>query len=165
MTADANTCGSPHPEPVAQPAARSRKPLFLVVGAVVAAVIAAALVVVFTLSGTIAVNGTLALLCDYKCTKATADGYDGYRDLHDGSQVTLVDETGQIVATAELRRTPGEDTNIVNGGVWVRTFTFTFADVPDADRYGVHVGNSNRGTLWKTAEETEREGFHLTIGG
>jgi hypothetical protein len=29
----------------------------------------------------------------------------------------------------------------------------------------VHLGNNNRGTLWKSADETEREGFSLTIGG
>ncbi|WP_285476767.1 hypothetical protein [Amycolatopsis sp. NBRC 101858] len=34
-----------------------------------------------------------------------------------------------------------------------------------AERYGVHVGNSNRGTLWKDADEAERVGFQLSIGG
>ncbi len=170
MTADPNTCQPPPSEPVSQaetaspPARRSHKPLFIVAGAAVVAVIATILIIVFTTSGPSSVNGTLSLLCDMKCTKAAADGYDGYGDLSNGSQVTLVDETGQVVATTELRRTPGEETKIVEG-MWVRTFTFTFTDVPSADRYGVHLGNNNRGTLWKSAEETERDGFSLTIGG
>ncbi|MFI6031028.1 hypothetical protein [Amycolatopsis magusensis] len=164
MTADANTYQSLPPEPLPQPARRSRKPLFIVIGAVVAAALAAALIFAFTALGTTSVNGSLSLLCDTKCTEATANGYDGYRDVHDGSQVTLVNEGGQVIAITELRRTPGENTNVVDG-MWVRTFTFTFAEVPNADRYGVHVGNNNRGTLWKNADEIERDGFHLTIGG
>ncbi|MEA5358866.1 hypothetical protein VA596_04915 [Amycolatopsis sp., V23-08] len=154
----------PQPEPVSQPARRSRKPLFVVLGAAAATVLAVVLIIVFTTAGPSSVHGTLSLLCDLKCTKAAADGYDGYSDLGNGSQVTLVDETGQVVATTELRRSPGEETKIVDGA-WVRTFTFTFTDVPSADRYGVHVGNNNRGTLWKSADETERDGFSLTIGG
>ncbi|MFJ8911655.1 hypothetical protein [Amycolatopsis sp. NPDC102389] len=164
MTADADTYQSPQPEPIPQPARRSRKPLFIVIGAVVTAALAAALIIVFTTSGTASVNGSLSLSCDMKCTKATANGYDGYSDIHDGSQVTLVNEGGQVIAITELRRTAGENTNLVDG-IWVRTFTFTFAEVPNADRYGVHVGNNNRGTLWKNADEIERDGFHLTIGG
>lgn len=164
MTTDANTYQSLEPDPVPQSVRRSRKPLFIVVGATVAAALATVLVVLLTTSGTTSVNGTMSLLCDMKCTKAAADGYDGYGDLSEGAQVTLVDEAGHVVATTELHRTPGEETNVV-GGMWVRTFTFTFTDVPSADRYGVHIGNTNRGTLWKNADEAERDGFHLTIGG
>lgn len=163
MTADANTYQPPLPEPVPQPARRSRKPL-AITGAVVVAALAAVLIIAFTTSGTTSVTGNLSLLCDMKCTKATANGYDGYRDVHEGAQVTLVNEGGQVIAITELRRAPGENTNVVDG-MWVRTFTFTFAEVPDADRYGVHVGNNNRGTLWKNADEIEQGGFQLTIGG
>ncbi|MFG1638866.1 hypothetical protein ACGFMK_01130 [Amycolatopsis sp. NPDC049252] len=170
MTADPNTYQPPPPEPVSQPdtvsqpAHRSRKHLFIVLGAAAVAVLAAVLIIVFTTSGPSSVHGTLSLLCDMKCTKAAADGYDGYGDLSNDSQVTLVDETGKVVATTELHRTPGEETKIVDG-MWVRTFTFTFTDVPSADRYGVHLGNNNRGTLWKSADETARDGFSLTVGG
>jgi hypothetical protein len=164
MTAEPNTYQPLQPEPVPEAARRSRKPLFIVVGTAVCAALAAVLIIVFTTSGSISVNGTLSLLCDMECTKATANGYNGYGDLSDGSQVTLVNEAGQVVATTELHHTPDEKPNLVDG-VWLRTFTFTFTDVPGADRYGVHVGNSNRGTLWKNADETERDGFHLTIGG
>lgn len=164
MTTEANTEQAPQPEPVPQPVPRSRKPLVFIVAAVVAAVIATVVAIVFTTSGSTSVNGTLSLQCDMQCIKATADGYDGYTDLSDGSQVTLVNESGQVVASTELRRTPGEETKILDG-MWVRTFSFTFTDVPSADRYGVHVGNSNRGTLWKDADEAERVGFQLSLGG
>ncbi|MGW5702507.1 hypothetical protein [Amycolatopsis japonica] len=166
MSADANTYPQPQPDPipVSQPARRNRKPLVIVVGAVVAAALAAVLIIVTTASGTKSVNGTLALLCDMQCTKATANGYNGYSDISDGSQVTLVNEAGQVIAITELRRAPDEKTSVVDG-VWVRTFTFAFAEVPSADRYGVHVGNNNRGTLWKNSDEIEKSGFHLTIGG
>ncbi|VVJ15240.1 Uncharacterised protein [Amycolatopsis camponoti] len=164
MTTEANTDQVPQPEPVPPPVSRSRKPLVFVVGGVVAVAIAAVVAVVLMTSGSTSVNGTLSLLCDMQCTKSTADGYDGYTDLSNGSQVTLVNESGRVVATTELHRTPGEETKIVDG-MWVRTFTFTFADVPSAERYGVHVGNSNRGTLWKDADEAERAGFQLSIGG
>ncbi|MEU5265318.1 hypothetical protein [Amycolatopsis sp. NPDC021455] len=163
MTTEANAEQAPPPEPVPQPRRRSRKPLLFVIAGVVAATVAAVLIVVFTVSNSTSINGTLTLLCDMQCTKSTADGYDGYADLHDGSQATLVDESGRVVATTELRRTPGEQTKIVDG-MWVRTFTFTFTDVPGADRYGVHVGNGNRGTLWKDAAEAERLGFQLSLG-
>ncbi len=163
MTTEANTEQAPQPEPDPQPPRRRRKPLLIALGAVVAAALAAALAVVFT-TGSTAVNGTLSLLCDVQCIKSTANGYDGYADLSDGSQVTLVNESGRVVASTELHRTPGEETKLVDG-MWVRTFTFTFADVPSADRYGVHVGNSNRGTLWKDADEAERVGFQLSLGG
>jgi hypothetical protein len=164
MTTEANTDQAPQPEPVPQPVRRKRKPLVFIVAAVVATALATVLVVVLTTSGSTSVNGKLSLLCDMQCIKSTADGYDGYGDLSDGSQVTLADESGRIVASTELHRTPGEETKIVDG-MWVRTFTFTFAEVPSADRYGVHVGNSNRGTLWKDADEAERAGFQLSIGG
>lgn len=164
MTTEANAYPAPQPEPLPEPPRRSRRPLVITITAVAVAALTAVLVFVLTTSGTTSVNGTLSLLCDMKCTRAAANGYDGYRDLSEGSQVTLVDESGQVVANTELHRTPGETTKVVDG-LWVRTFTFTFTDVPSADRYGVHVGNSNRGTLWKTADETEREGFQLTIGG
>ncbi|MGW4520258.1 hypothetical protein [Amycolatopsis sp. NPDC004378] len=164
MTIEPNTDQAPQPEPAPQPVRRSRKPLVFAVAGVVAAALATVVAVVLMTSGSTSVNGTLALLCDMKCTKSTADGYDGYGDLRDGSQVTLVDESGRIVASTELHRTPGEETKIVDG-MWVRTFTFAFTDVPGADRYGVHVGNSNRGTLWKDADEAERVGFQLSIGG
>lgn len=163
MTIEANTEQTPRPEPTPQPARRRRR-LILVVVATTVAALAAVLTVVLTTSGTTSVNGTLSLLCDMQCTKSAADGYDGYSDLGDGSQVTLVNEGGRVVAATELHRTPGEQTKIVDG-MWVRTFTFTFADVPSADRYGVHVGNNNRGTLWKDADEAERVGFQLTLGG
>ncbi|UUV31129.1 hypothetical protein NQK81_41315 [Amycolatopsis roodepoortensis] len=166
MTSDANAYPQPQPDPVpmSHPSRRSRKLIFIVVGAVLAASIAAVLIIVTTASSPKSVNGTLYLLCDRQCTKATANGYDGYSDISDGSQVTLVDEAGQVIAITELRRAPDEKTSVI-GGVWVRTFTFAFAEVPSADRYGVHVGNNNRGTLWKNSDEIEKSGFHLTIGG
>ncbi|MGW7534148.1 hypothetical protein [Amycolatopsis sp. NPDC054798] len=97
-----------------------------------------------------------------QCTRSAADGYDGYRDISDGAQVTLVDETGRVVATTALHRSGGP-TDIVDG-VWVRTFTFEFAEVPSAERYGVHVGNDHRGTMWKDADDAERNGWQLNLG-
>jgi hypothetical protein len=169
MTAEANIEQEPQPEPVplselAQPPARRKRKLLFFAAAVIVVALATVLTVVLTMSGSTSVNGTLSLLCDMQCTKSAADGYDGYSDLRDGAQVTLVNESGRVLATTELHRTPGEQTKIVDG-MWVRSFTFTFADVPSADRYGVHVGNSNRGTLWKDADEAESVGFQLSLGG
>ncbi|WP_406638203.1 hypothetical protein [Amycolatopsis sp. WGS_07] len=76
--------------------------------------------------------------------------------------MTLVDETGRVVVTTALHRSGGA-TDIVDG-VWVRTFTFEFTDVPSADRYGVHFGNNNRGTIWKNADEAKRDGWQLSLG-
>ncbi|EOD60849.1 hypothetical protein [Amycolatopsis vancoresmycina] len=169
MTTEANAEQEPQPQALPmsefaqQPIRRKRKPLLLFAAASIVVVLVTVLTVVLTTAGSTAVNGTLTLLCDMQCTKSTADGYDGYTDLSDGSQVTLVNESGRVVATTELHRTPGEQTKIV-AGMWVRTFTFTFADVPSAERYGVHVGNNNRGTLWKDADEAERAGFQLSLG-
>ncbi|MGV9298742.1 hypothetical protein [Amycolatopsis sp. NPDC003676] len=158
MTADPDTYPQPTPDPPP-----SRAKLFLWIGAtvVLAGALAAVLIAVFGAS-TGPLNGTLSLRCDMQCIKSTADGYDGYRDISDGAQVTLVDETGRVVATTALHRSGGP-TDIVDG-VWVRAFTFEFTDVPNAERYGVHFGNDSRGTIWKDADDAERNGWQLSLG-
>ncbi|MBB1152789.1 hypothetical protein [Amycolatopsis dendrobii] len=76
--------------------------------------------------------------------------------------MTLVDETGRVVATTALHRSGGAS-DIVDG-VWVRTFTFEFTDVPSAERYGVHFGNDHRATMWKDADDAKRNGWQLSLG-
>jgi hypothetical protein len=74
----------------------------------------------------------------------------GYSDLHDGTEVTLVDERGTVLAVADLAQTA------------TCSFDFSFDKVPVGRQfYGVTI--SHRGTLHYT-EAQLRQGIELSIG-
>lgn len=94
---------------------------------------------------TFTVRGTQTVTCVSYC--------EGYRDFHDGAQATLVNEQQAVLSVATLSESgPG-------------VYSFTFTNVPRGEKlYGVHVGNVNRGVIWKTEDQLRTEGIDLTIG-
>ncbi len=76
----------------------------------------------------------------------------GYQDIRSGAQVEVTNERNEILAVGSL--TSG------SGG----TYWFTVTEVPTGHRlYGVHVGNANRGVVWKSETEA-KAGFFLSLG-
>ncbi|WP_033290468.1 hypothetical protein [Amycolatopsis jejuensis] len=107
----------------------------------------AAIVDAMTTSFTI--SGTQTVHCLSYCS--------GYGDFHEGTQATLVDETGRTIAVTTLRRNSSASAGSAE-------YTFTFTGVPRTQRYGFHAGNANRGVIWMDRQDAVREGFHLVIG-
>ncbi|RSM76598.1 hypothetical protein DL991_25775 [Amycolatopsis sp. WAC 01375] len=106
----------------------------------------------FTLKGTLYVA---------QCTSS------GYGDLLPGAQVEVKDQSGEVlgvgtvqISDAVANRRSGEvlDPNAVC------TRMFSVANVPTGRKmYGVHIGNNNRGVIWKPEAEA-KQGFELSIG-
>jgi hypothetical protein len=124
---------------------------------------AATVAIVLATSGskeadTFALKGTLYVA---KCTSS------GYGDLLPGAQVEVTDQGGEVlgVGTVELsdavaNRKSGETLDLQT----IYTSKFSVANVPTGRKmYGVHVGNHNRGVIWKPGSEAKR-GFELSIG-
>jgi hypothetical protein len=90
----------------------------------------------FHVPGTLTINGV------------DCDGI-GYGDLREGTEVTLTDESGKVLAVGELARTGA------------CSFTFSL-DAPTGKKfYGVTI--SHRGTVHYTEDEL-RHGLQLSIG-
>ena len=91
----------------------------------------------FTVQGTLTIQGG-------DCTSW------GYNDLHDGTEVTLTDENGKLLAVGALTRSS------------MCSFTFSLDNVPPGRQfYGITV--THRGTLHYN-EQQLRQGVELTIG-
>lgn len=121
----------------------NRKKLFTFV-ALLVVVVAGAVWIALASTSTFTITGKLAV--DSGC------GTGGYSDLHDGTEVELVNSKNEVLRVTHLNVT----------GVCL--FEFTLDEVPTGeDLYGVHIGNNNRGVTWKTEEEA-REGYSLGIG-
>lgn len=81
---------------------------------------------------------------------------DGFDDIAEGAQVVVSDARGKTVGVGILQA------GTFTGGKC--QFPFTVDAVPSGSRfYGIHVGNSNRGTLQYTRAHLA-SGVHLTIG-
>lgn len=123
----------------------NRKKFFTVVTVLVVA-IAGAVWIALASTSTFTITGTLEVDLDLGCGKG------GYSDLHDGTEVELINSKNEVLRTAELE---------VAG---VCQFEFTLTEVPTGENlYGVRLGNGHRGTTWKTEDEA-REGFMLGVG-
>lgn len=89
-----------------------------------------------------------------KLSVASGCGRGGYSDLRSGAEVELVNQKNEVLAVTTLDPAGG-----------YCEFEFTLRGVPRGERlYGVHIGNNNRGTIWRTEEEAGRGGFELEIG-
>lgn len=80
----------------------------------------------------------------------------GYDDIHQGTQVTMSNASGKVVAVTELEE-PSLDSHYC-------VFAFVFHDVPDMDFYQLEV--SHRGELVKSRAELDADGWavHMTLG-
>lgn len=103
-------------------------------------------------AATVTISGTQDVMC------SNGLGCDGFADFTDGTQATLVDETGKTVGVTQLSQASG-GSNLV-----YKSFVFTFTDVPHAVRYGFHAGNANRGVVWLEFGQAKTAGIHVTVG-
>lgn len=138
---------SPPPQPPATPTAGRWKWLIplvvvLVVGVGVGGYLAVRAFSDFTITGRIVINEKT---CDLR----------GYQDVSEGAQVQVVSQSNEVLGVGTLSRVWGER---------LCTYRFTIPDVPSGERlYGVRMGNTNRGTLWKNEDEVRR-GVELSLG-
>jgi hypothetical protein len=96
---------------------------------------------------TFSLTGSMTVTCGtYGC--------GGYSDIHAGAQVEVVDRDNRVLAVGELRQSG------VSG-----SYAFMVVDVPKGKgMYGVHIGNNNRGVIWKSEAEASTSGFALSLG-
>lgn len=83
-------------------------------------------------------------------------GANGYSDIGSGTQVTVMNESGKVLATTSLA--PGS-------GVIVCTFAFS-VKVPSASFYRIAVGSERRGVMTYSRQDMEANSWtvDLTIG-
>lgn len=87
---------------------------------------------------------------------ASGCGSGGYSDIRAGAQVEVTNQGNEVLGVTSLEK---------SGSAYC-TFKFRVSGIPSGQKlYGVHVGNSNRGVIWKTEQEARTEGFLLTLGG
>jgi hypothetical protein len=79
-----------------------------------------------------------------------------YSDISDGSQVTITDSKGGVVATGTLASDP-KDSNSLEA-----VYNFTVVVPGGLPRYGIQVGR-NRGTIW-FSESQMRKGPGVSLG-
>lgn len=71
-----------------------------------------------------------------------------YPDITDGGQVVIVNSGGTVIATGTLDETSLPDTEAVSD-----YYTFSLGVPGGLPRYGIRVGDSDRGTVWETAAQ------------
>ncbi len=82
---------------------------------------------------------------------------DAYPDIHDGTQVTVIDSKGVVIGDGIL-------TEIASSRLDEEDFVFKVTVPAGLPRYGIQVGSTNRhGTVWFSEKEM-REGPGLCIG-
>lgn len=97
---------------------------------------------------------------------------DGYDDISENSQVTVTDQSGEVVGVGRLG--PGVQTGSTGYSYGdflnndspppICAFTFEFTVPGGSEFYNLSVGNNNRGEITYTAEELA-SGVFLTLGG
>lgn len=107
-------------------------------------------------SSNITVHGTEVVAVDILNGQSAADLYP---DVATGSQVTVVDSSHKVIGTGTLSEGPAT----AQFGTDSEQFKFTVT-VPDGlTRYGIEVGNDNRGTVWFSEKEM-KQGPGLCLG-
>lgn len=102
---------------------------------------------------TFTVQGTLTVNCASTC--------EGYGDIVAGAQVEVVNDKQQTLAVSSL----AYGGNASSYSYSTNSYTFTVPGVPRGEKlYGVHIGNQNRGVIWKNEHDAESVGFQLTLG-
>lgn len=165
---------SPPPPP---PASSSRLPSFLngrngVIAAVVAVVLLAVVALtVFkkeshTITGSITLSAFLGdtsiALDDYQ-NPAKGDecsGLGGYDDMDAGTEVTVKDEDGTLLATGSLQEGKLSDFS-EDGAFFLCKFSFVIEDVPDAKFYSIETGT--RGEISFSKEEMEKQDWEVGL--
>jgi hypothetical protein len=134
------------------------RPRAVIVGVVVLVVLAAGVVTAVILTSgngtadTFAIHGTVSV----SCTSMAA--CSGYSDIDSGAQVEVLNQHNEVLGVGSLTE------NDSSTG-YAYSFLFTVSGVPRGEGlYGVHVGNANRGVIWKPEDQAATTGFQLVIG-
>ncbi len=138
------------------------KVLFLGIGALVLIAVGSIVAVLLT-SGdakpattapaTFALRGTVVVNCPSTCS--------GYSDITVGSQVEVLNQHNEVLAVGQLESgyNPQKNTNGVSPD-----YVFMIPVVPRGQGlYGVHIGNANRGVIWKPESDAATTGFQLIV--
>jgi hypothetical protein len=136
----------------------SRRAL-IVTGAVIVVVIVA-LALVLGLGGS---AGSITAHGTEEVSVNPLDGtsvQDAFPDVTDGSQVTVVNSSGQVIGTGTLSYDPSDA--ISGDPEWSEFYDFTVTVSGGQPRYGIQVG-SGHGTVWFTAQQMQR-GPTLCLG-
>lgn len=147
---------------VALPGGSSRR-TWIVLGAVIfAAVVAAAAFLSVSgsgalaprhdITGTFELSDTSTISSGILAAGSTCEGTGGYSDIGLGTNVTLKDGDGKLLATGSL--------GLGKGGSTRCTFTFTLSGVPETPFYTVEVGR--RGAL--SYSLADMKSFDWTLG-
>lgn len=106
------------------------------------------------------VSVTLVLHDAATALDCAAGGVGGYDDIGEGADVTLTDQTGEIIASGSLDPGTADSADAA-----ACDFTATLTDVP-ADRTQYQVSVSHRGQITHSYPEMVSEGwaFTLTLG-
>lgn len=163
MTGDLAPSSTPLVPPTVEVRRRPRWliPAAIAVAVIVAAGVAAGVVALrsnagtFTASGSLTLTDSSAVDPSIVMTGGVCQGGGGYDDLHQGTQVTVTDQTGAIVGVGQLAAGSAISSSSCQ-------FLFTVAAVPAGRKfYGVAV--SHRGSVQYT-ESQVRSGVELSIG-
>jgi hypothetical protein len=102
----------------------------------------------------IRVRGTMQV--QENCNSATLD----YPDIAAGDQVVITSPSGKVIATTSL----GSQDAVATGdnGAGECDYPFTARITEDQPRYGIAIGNNNRGTVWFSRAEM-RKGPALSL--
>lgn len=158
----------PNPNPTPP---KSKTPIIIisVVGGVVALGFIG-LVSLVLLGGLLASSATTTVGVEIQVTSTEGsdetgdciDGLDWYGDIHDGAQVKILGDQGQVLGVGNLAADVTEyASNICN-------YTATVPDVStNEDFYALNVGRDGRGDLTYTRSEMESNGWVIsgTLGG
>ena len=98
---------------------------------------------------------TIASPGDVQVTGSSCRGAGGYSDIQEGSQVTVEDAAGKLIAISTLR---------AGSGLLACVFPFSVVKVPNVAFYKVAVGR--RGAVSYSADELRTSSWHvdLTLG-
>lgn len=139
------------------------KVLFLSLGALVLIAVGSVVAVLLTAGdtkpaptapATFALHGTVVVNCTSTCS--------GYSDITVGSQVEVLNQHNEVLAVGQLQSgyNPQKNTNGI-----APDYEFTIPVVPRGQGlYGVHIGNANRGVIWKPESDAATTGFQLSLG-
>ena len=102
------------------------------------------------------IHGTLTV--QESVGQGSCTGTGGYDDIHAGTQVTIRDQSGKLLATGLLDGGTPQ-------GLEACVFTFTIDHLPSSDFYQVEV--SHRGEISYSRSDLEHADWHvdLTLGG
>lgn len=151
--------------PPANPGTFSRRSVYLISGAVLAAIlVVVGVVVLVTQSGSskVTIHGEMGLFqnydssldSNYVASGGVCSGAGGYDDITEGANIEVDNSTGAVIGTGSLG--PGHP---LKGGIC--KFTFTVTDLPKSKYYKVEI--SHRGFVTFSAAEVQKT-VTVTLG-